>query len=106
MAKKGNGSLRDYTNLGSISAQLIFRNFPFVLFLGFLTILYIANAHYAEKKVRRIQQLQKEIKDHRRQYNALEAEIMYESKLSEIGENVKDLGLRKTAKGLKKIVVE
>lgn len=31
---------------------------------------------------------------------------MYESKLSEIGENVKDMGLRKTARGLKKVVVE
>lgn len=77
-----------------------------MLFLGFLTILYIANAHYAEKKVRQIQSLQKEIKDYSRQYNELNAAIMYESKLSEIGENVKDMGLRKTARGLKKVVVE
>lgn len=105
MAKIGS-SFRDFTSIGSISAQLIFKNFPFVLFLGFLIILYIANAHYAEKKVRQIQSLQKEIKDYRRQYNALEAEIMYESKLSQIGENVKDMGLRKTARGLKKVVVE
>ena len=62
MAKIGS-SFRDFTMLGSMSAQLIFKNFPFVLFLGFLTILYIANAHYAEKKVRQIQSLQKEIKD-------------------------------------------
>ena len=92
--------------LGSISAQLVFGNFPFVLFLSFLTTVYIANAHYAEKKVRQIQQLQAEIKDQRRQYNALEAEIMSESKLSEIGNKVKGLGLRKTAKGLKKIEAE
>lgn len=103
---KISSSFSGFTSLGSISAQLIFKNFPFVLFLGFLTILYIANAHYAEKKVRQIQSLQKEIKDYSRQYNELNAAIMYESKLSEIGENVKDMGLRKTARGLKKVVVE
>ena len=105
MAKIGS-SFRDFTMLGSISAKLIFRNFPFVLFLGFLTILYIANAHYAEKKVRQIQSLQKEIKDYSRQYNELTAQIMNESRLSQVGENVKDIGLRKTARGLRKIVVE
>ena len=103
MAKRNSSSLRDYTMLGSISAQLIFNNFPFVLFLGFLTTIYIANAHYAEKKVRQIQRLQVEIKDQRREFNALQAEIMEESKLSQIGNKVKDQGLRKTARGLKKI---
>jgi cell division protein FtsL len=103
---KISSSFSGFTSLGSISAQLIFKNFPFVLFLGFLTILYIANAHYAEKKVRQIQSLQKEIKDYSRQYNEISSEIMYETKLSQIGENVKDMGLRKTAKGLKKVIVE
>ncbi|MFT4760551.1 MAG: cell division protein FtsL [Paraglaciecola sp.] len=103
---KISSSFSGFTSLGSTSAQLIFKNFPFVLFLGFLTILYIANAHYAEKKVRQIQSLQKEIKDYSRQCNELSAAIMYESKLSQIGENVKDMGLRKTARGLKKVVVE
>jgi len=103
---KISSSFGGFTSLGSISAQLIFKNFPFVLFLGFLTILYIANAHYAEKKVRQIQGLQKEIKDYSRQYNEISSAVMNESKLSQIGRNVKDMGLRKTARGLKKVVVE
>ena len=104
--KKGASSFREFSMLGSISAQLILTNLPFVLFLGFLTTIYIANTHFAERKVRQIQSLQQEIKDLRRQYNALESEIMLDSKLSEVGDNVGDMGLKKTSKGLRKIVIE
>lgn len=106
MAKRGTPSFREFTMLGSFSAQLILTNLPFVLFLGFLATIYIANSHFAERKVRQIQSMQREIKDLRRQYNALESEIMYQSKLSEVGDRVDDLGLKKTSRGLRKIVIE
>lgn len=99
-------SLGSYFELGSFGASLVLKNLPFVLFLSFLTVIYIANAHLAEKQVRQIQALQKEVKELKRQYNSLKSETMYKSRLSEVGEDVESLGLRKTAGRVKRIVVE
>ncbi len=96
--------LGDYFALGSMGASLVLKNLPFVLFLSFLTVIYIANAHYAEKQVRQIQTLQKEVKELKREYNSLKSEIMFKSRLAEIGEDVEGLGLRKTTGRVKRIV--
>lgn len=101
-----NASSRTKFSLGSSSAKLVLQNLPFVFFLGFLATLYIANAHYAEKKVRQIQVLQKEVKDLKREYNSLEAEIMVHSRRSELSKRVKPLGLRQSPARPQKIVVK
>ena len=84
---------------------ILLNNLIFVLFLGFLAIVYIANAHYAERKVRKIQLMQKEIKEMRWYYMSLQAENMYKSKRSEMKESVKDLGLRQQSGRPKRIIV-
>ena len=89
-----------------MGASLILKNLPFVLFLSFLTVIYIANAHYAEKQVRQIQSLQLEVKELKREYNSLKSEIMFKSRLSEVGGDVESLGLRKTAGRVRRIVLE
>ena len=95
MAKKK--TLKDYTSLGSLSAaELILQNLPFVFFLGFLATIYIANAHFAEKRVREIQELQKEVKDLRRQYNSVQSENMFNSRFTELSESVEPYGLKRT----------
>jgi hypothetical protein len=99
-------SLGSYLEIGSFGASLILKNLPFVLFLSFLTIIYIANAHYAEKQVRQIQALQSEVKELKRQYNSLKSDIMYKSRLAEVGENVEALGLHKTSGRVHRIVAE
>jgi len=98
-----NKSLGNYLAIGNMGASIVLKNLPFVLFLSFLTVVYIANAHYAEKQVRRIQTLQKEVKELKRQYNSLKSEIMFESRLSEIGGAVDGLGLHKSMGGVKRI---
>ncbi len=104
MAKKK--TLKDYTALGSISAELVLKNFPFVCFLSFLAMLYIANAHYSEKKVREIQTAQKELKQMRWKYMSLVSEFTYEAKRSEVIESVKDLGVKPNKKRPNKIIIE
>ena len=105
MAKKLNISGTSL-GLGNISARWIFQNLPFVLFLGFLATIYIANAHLAERQVRTIQNMQKDVKELRRENNALKSELMTKSKLSEVGKSVGGTGLKKSAWKPKKIVVE
>ncbi|HHM20466.1 MAG TPA: hypothetical protein ENJ20_00455 [Bacteroidetes bacterium] len=105
MAKK-NKSYGSYLALGNLSASLILKNLPFVLFLGFLSVIYIANAHFAEKQIRQIQTLQHEVKDLKRQYNALKSENMFNSRLVEIEKEVRGLGLTKKAGRIKRIIIE
>lgn len=81
------------------------KNLPFIVFVGFLGTIYIANAHYAEKKVREIQILQKDLKETRWRYMSLKSELMYNSKQVEVAERAKDLGLKESKEQPKKIVI-
>lgn len=93
-------------SVGNTAASWILQNLPFILFLGFLATIYIANAHYAEKNVREIQLLQREIKDLRREYNSLKAEIMYNQKLTEVERKMKPLHLEVFKNPPQRIIVE
>ena len=103
MAKK---SYKDYFAFSRISSALILKNLPFIAFLGFMAVMYIANAHYAERNVRQIQLLQREMKDLRREYNSLKAEIMYNQKLTEVKKAVEPLQLEVFNQPPKKVVVD
>jgi len=96
----------DYTELGDLTSKWILKNLLFVLFLGFLATIYIANSHYAERNVREIQILQKELKEMRWYYMSLQSENMYNSKRSEIAKSIKEDGLRPVNGKPKKIVVK
>ena len=103
MAKK---SLKDYTAFGNITAAFVLKNLPFLLFLGFLVLFYIANAHYAEKKIREIQVKQKEIKHLRWQYMSIKTENMYNTKQSELVKNVESSELRISNVKPRKIIIK
>ncbi len=107
MAKKEQArpTFAEMTAVSSKSAAWVLKNLPFVLFLGFLATIYIANNHYARHTVREIRAQQQDLKEMRRVYNALNAEVMYNSKKSEIAKSVKGLGLRPSQTAPKKIIV-
>lgn len=104
MAKKK--TFKDYTALGSLSAELVLKNLPFVFFLSFLAMIYIANAHYSEKKVRQIQKAQSELKEMRWKYMSLVSDFTYQTKRSEVIKSVKDLGLKPNKKKPNKIIIK
>jgi Bacteriodetes cell division protein (FtsL-like) len=85
--------LKGYLDISQSTTQLVFGNFSYILFLGFLGIIYIANAHFAEKKVRQIQKLQKEIKEHKWEYMSLKSNLMYKSMQSQIDTTLESSGL-------------
>ena len=74
--------------------QLLYRNFPFLVFLAFIGLLYIANTHRAEKKVRNIQKLQDEIDEREYIYWESMSNVMYEGIQSQTQQRVEDLGLK------------
>lgn len=94
MAKQKKTTSMMLNELSFITSDLILKNVPFVIFLGFLATIYIANAHYAERNIRKIQVIQKDLKELRWYYMSLQAENMYNSKRSEVVEKVTEEGLR------------
>jgi hypothetical protein len=84
--KKGIGR---YLALDYLTEGLILKNLMFVLFLGALAVVYIANSHYAERNARKVLALQKEIKELRWQYLTIESENMYNSRRTELTERLR-----------------
>ena len=66
---------------------------PYIMFVTAIAIFYIGNSHYAERNIRKIDSLKKEVEDLRADYTTLKANYMFSSKQSEVAKNVKKLGI-------------
>ncbi len=95
MAKKANFKFSDS----------VLNNLAFLAFLGLLATIYIANAHYADRNVRQIQVLNKEVREMRWHYMSLQSENMFNSLRSEVESRVKDDGLRLSRGKPMKVVI-
>ena len=99
-------SLKDYTQVGTILSDWLFGNLSFVFFLFFLSLIYVANANLADKQVRQIQTLEKEIKDYKWRYNAAKSDVMLTTKQSEVEKTVTPFGLKASNQRTKRIIVK
>lgn len=72
---------------------MIIQHVPHFIFLTFLGLLYIFNNYYADRMVRHINALDKQVDVLRVDYNTLKYDYIYSSKQSEIAEKVKQYGL-------------
>ena len=82
------------------------QNVPKIAFVMLLCLFYIGNTHYAEKTVRKINNVQAEVEDLRADYTTMKSDLMYASKQSEVAKKVKDFGLQESLEPPHKIVVE
>ena len=98
--------IKDYVHIGPMLSEWIFGNLPFVFFLFFLGLVYIANANFADKQGRKIQTMEKDMKDLKWRYNAAKAEVMFSTKQSEVEEKVNAFGLKSSNQRTKRIIVE
>ena len=71
-----------------------------------LSLFYIGNTHYAEKTVRKINNVQAEVEDLRADYTTMKSDLMFASKQSEVAKKVKVFGLEESLEPPHKIVVE
>ncbi|SNR83712.1 MULTISPECIES: FtsL-like putative cell division protein [Hymenobacter] len=69
------------------------RYLPHLLFIMFLTLVYIGNTHYATRMNRSIQKLKLETEDLRADYTTLSSDYMEASKQSEVARKVAAYGL-------------
>ena len=77
-----------------LSYQWIVKNIPFFLFLAVLAVIYIYNGHYADKTVRNINKVSRDLKELQYEYKTLKSEVMFRSKQSELAKAVEPLGLK------------
>ncbi|MCD4737102.1 MAG: hypothetical protein K8R53_13745 [Bacteroidales bacterium] len=66
---------------------------PFIFFLTFLALMYIANTYYAEKNIREIEKLQKELKELRYEYISSRSDLMQKSRQSSIANSLNIKGI-------------
>jgi len=78
---------------------------PKILFVVFLSLVYISNTHYAEKTIRQIDKAQSEVEDLRADFTTLKSDVMFASKQSEVARRVKPLGLKESLNPPYKVVV-
>ena len=113
---KENGNRKDKGFFGWLS-RLIKRdsvleaNFPVkylpkVAFAVLIGVIYVWNSHYAERKVREINNLENEVEDLRADVTTLEADYMFNSKQSEVAKKVKVIGLEESKEPPYKIVAD
>jgi UTP-glucose-1-phosphate uridylyltransferase len=78
-----------------LQAKWLVHYVPFVLFLGLLALVYIANGHYTDTTIRQMAESRNELKQLQYEYKTLQAELMYRSKESELVRAVAPLGLKR-----------
>ena len=78
---------------------------PFIFFLSFLGICYIANGYQAERLIRRLFNTNNDLKELRSEYITTKSELMYISKQSQVAKATAEIGLRELTSPPKKIVI-
>ncbi len=82
------------------------KQYPFILFLTVLAVLYIGNRYYAERMVRKINEIEQEVKNLRAEQITTAAELMNLSRPSKVAAIIeeKNLGLKQSVEPPKKLV--
>lgn len=91
--------------VGYINKNMIVGMMPFMFFLTALCLIYIANSYYAEKTVREIDTISKELKELRSEYITGKSDLMYSSKQSNVAAKAADIGIKESLEPPSKIVV-
>lgn len=90
---------------GVMSKEAATEMMPFIIFIAFLGMIYIGNRHFAEKNIRDIDKLNKEVKELSWDYKTLKADLMLKSTQTEVAKKVDTFGLKEPVEPPKKILV-
>ena len=100
-----NKGLRKFLLLEFLGSDEIFNKLLYILFIGFLAMIYIANSHFSERRIREIQVLQDDIKELRWEYMTLAAENRVKAQRSQMADRFAVLGLKPFERSPYKLVV-
>jgi hypothetical protein len=111
-AIKGPGTGRKVGNAikeflgGEMLTTGTFKFFPFLVFITFLAFVYIANNYYAERKIRKINHLRKELKELRYEYITTKSKLTELTKQSQLAKKLENSGIVESTDPIKIIVAE
>ena len=88
---------------GEILKVSTFRLFPFLAFITFLAFIYIANNYYAERKIREINKLRKELKEIRYEYITTKSKLTELTKQSQLAKRLDHTGIKESTDPIKTI---
>ena len=110
MPAKENKVVRSVANVVSgsfLSQESTVKNLPFIFFLSFLAVCYIAKGYYDDDQVRKLNRLTNEIKELRTQYIVVKDSLVIKSKQTEVAKALADqsTGIKESVVPPKKITV-
>ncbi len=98
--------LTKFLTKGFVTTDEATRALPFVLFLALLGMVYIGNRHLAEKNIRDIDKLSKEVHELTWEYKVTKADLAFKSTLSEVAKRADTLGIRESIQPAQKITIK
>ena len=81
---------------GIIDAETATSALPFILFVALLGMFYIANRNFAEKNLRDIEKISKEVKELNYDFKTTKAELAFKSTLTEVAKHADSLGIKES----------
>jgi hypothetical protein len=110
-SKKENKVGRSFKNVVSgnfLSKEKTLKHLPFVIFLSFLSLCYIANGYFADDQVRKVNHLMNEIKELRTQYIVVKDSLVIKSKQTEVAKalTAQETGIKESVVPPKKILIK
>ncbi len=110
MEKKNNRGILDFLRRflsGRVIQELdMQKTTQILLLLGFFAFIIIANTYHGQKQVRKIEALNRELKELRFQYTVTKAGLMKIDKQSWLEEALKERGLNPMTRPPQKIVID
>ena len=80
----------------NVNAEKATGALPFILFLVLLGMIYLGNMHLAERNMRDIDKMTKEVKELTWDYKTTKADLAFKSTLSEVAKRVDTLGIKES----------
>ncbi|HEU4716840.1 MAG TPA: FtsL-like putative cell division protein [Bacteroidia bacterium] len=88
-----------------LSKENTLRALPFIFFLTFIALCYIANGYYAEEQIRKLNKLTNDLKELRSEYIVTKSDLMFISNQSEVARRAIAIGVKESVEPPKKIEV-
>lgn len=88
-----------------LSKELLIGSLPYIFFLTFLGICYIANGYQAEKVIRQLYKTNNSLKELRSEYITTKSDLMIISKQSQVASATAEMGLKELTSPPKKIII-
>ena len=105
-AGKVSRSLANIFSGNFLSKDNVVSFLPFIFFMTFMGILYIANGYYAEKVVRDLHKTGNDVKELRSEYITIKSDLNYKSKQSQVAQATESIKIYESTIPPTKIVVD